>query len=798
MQVAQPIVKDLVLIGGGHTHALVLRKFGMQRLPGVRLTLITDLVDTPYSGMLPCHISGVYSFDESHIDLRPLSHFAGCRLLMDQAIEIDPQKQQVRCAHHPPVTFDVLSIDTGSTPATIDVPGAREYAIPAKPVPELLQKWGAFLDEVRYGPAQPISFAVVGGGVGGVELMLNMQIRGWQVLEACGRSRDDLTIHMFHRGDEIANGRNRSTRKLLHRRAVERGIHLHLQESVCEIAAAGDHQRLVRCESGLEQVCDRVFWVTNASAPGWIQGSGLSTDDKGFVLVEDTLQTCSHPHIFAAGDVATMKHHPRPKAGVFAVRQAEPLFHNLQAYLKGEPLQPFQPQQQYLNIIDEGDGRSIASRGPFTFESRWMRAWKDRIDSKFMATFTDFPAMPGERDQGTEPGAITAASSPQMYCAGCGSKVGSEVLQRALARLQEESLVPAWQDLENAPGPLNPAEDGAKDMSPTSLSTGKREIPTSGNQGDVLIGLASPDDAAVVQVPPGKLMVHTVDFFTALVTDPFVFGQIVAKHCLNDVYAMGAEPQTVLAIATLPHATAEKQTETLFHLLAGVQKSLLAAGTSLVGGHTTEGEHLALGLSCNGLVESDAILRKGSMQVGDVLILTQPLGTGTLFAADMQKKAKGRWMQRAIAHMIQSSALAMRCLRHHDVTACTDVTGFGLLGHLVEMVEASHVSVELDLSELPLLEGALDTLRQGIVSSLHPQNVQAARSLTNAATYANRQEYPILFDPQTAGGLLATVPRDRAADCVAQLRHSGYADATCIGTVQPFTDIEPPITIKAW
>ena len=158
---AQPIVKDLVFLGGGHTHAIALRKFGMQPLPGVRLTLITNLTDTPYSGMLPCHISGLYDFDESHIDLRPLSQFAQCQLLMDRAVGIDPVNQQVICAHHPPVAFDVLSIDTGSTPATLDVPGAAAYAIPAKPVPDLLSAWEALLTQVRHSAA-PIAVAVVG------------------------------------------------------------------------------------------------------------------------------------------------------------------------------------------------------------------------------------------------------------------------------------------------------------------------------------------------------------------------------------------------------------------------------------------------------------------------------------------------------------------------------------------------------------------------------------------------------------------------------------------------------------
>ena len=388
----QSIVKDLVFLGGGHTHSIALRKFGMQPLPGVRLTLITNLTDTPYSGMLPCHISGLYDFDESHIDLRPLSQFAQCQLLMDRAIGIDVVNQQVICAYHPPVAFDVLSIDTGSTPATLDVPGAATYAIPAKPVPDLLSAWEALLTQVRHSSA-PVSVAVVGGGVGGVELTLNMQRRLWQMLHELGRSRQDLSMHLFHRGDEVANGRNRRTRRRLHKHFVQRGVQLHLSESVCAIEALPEGQRRVRCESGLVVDCDRVFWVTNAAAPDWVRASGLSIDESGFVLVEDTLQSCSHPAIFAVGDVATMKNSPRPKAGVFAVRQGKPLFHNLQALLTGRPLQSFHPQKQYLNIIDLGDGRAIASRGPFTLESRLMRQWKDRIDRKFMGLFTDFPAM---------------------------------------------------------------------------------------------------------------------------------------------------------------------------------------------------------------------------------------------------------------------------------------------------------------------------------------------------------------------------------------------------------------------
>jgi selenide,water dikinase len=795
MQATPPIRQDLVLLGGGHTHAIVLRKLAMAPLPGVRLTLVTNLVDTPYSGMLPCHISGLYSFDESHIDLRPLTRFANCRLIMDRAVGLDLAQQQVICDRHPPIAYDYLSIDTGSTPATVTVPGAADWAIPAKPVPDLLRAWEQWLQEVRQGAILSPCLAIVGGGVGGVELAFNMQVRLQQVLGETGRSPQAVTLHLIHRGADLAKGRNRSTRRQIQRRFRERGVQLHLQESVCGVEPVAGDRRQVRCESGLTITCDRVFWVTNAAAPPWVKQSGLATDDRGFVQVTDTLQSCSHPNVFAAGDVATMVNHPRPKAGVFAVRQGDPLSYNLRAVLRGQPQKPFRPQRQYLNIIDTGDGSAIASRGPFTLESRWMRAWKDRIDRRFMALFSDFPAMDGdqgERKQGGIPTQGVAEPSP-MVCAGCGSKVGSDALGRALARVRALSPIAS---------PTQTFATGAASLpatsSPATSSPPMAEIPgTAEPGGAIVLGLEAPDDAAIAQLPPHTLAVHTVDFFRALVDDPYVFAQICVKHCLSDLYAMGATPQTALAIATVPYGSPAKQEEVLFHLLAGAQAALGQAQTALVGGHTTEGPDLALGFACNGWVDPDGILPKGGLQPGQRLILTQPLGTGTLFAADGQRRAKGRWIEAAIAEMIRPNGPAAVCLQRHGATACTDVTGFGLLGHLTEMVSAAQVSVALDLTHLPLLPGVRDTLAQGIVSSLHAQNSQAVRALQDSGRHSQHPDYGILFDPQTAGGLLATVPAAQAEICCQALGQLGYT-AAAIGQVEPLPPGTLPITIRAW
>ncbi len=731
-------------MGGGHSHAIVLRQLGMQPLEGVRLTLITNLVDTPYSGMLPCHISGLYSFDDSHIDLRPLANFAGCQLVMDEVIALNPEQRVLKCANHPDISYDVLSINVGSTPTTVDIPGAAEWTIPAKPVPKLLQAWGDLLKDIRQHPQDPIELAIVGGGVAGVELILNMQARILRLLEELGRPPEQLTFHLVHRGADVANGRNRWTRQHLRQLMQKRRIQLHLNESVVEVKASPEgarHHCQLISDSGLTLSCDRVFWVTNASAPKWLQGSGLALDPDGFIAVADTLQSQSHPTVFAAGDVATMVNHPRPKAGVFAVRQGPPLFENLRRILRDQTPKPFFPQTQSLNIIDTGTGTAIASRGPFGFESVWARRWKHWIDGNFMALFSEFPKM-SHRSR------LADSTETPMICAGCGSKVGSRVLSKVLNRIRQD-----LPELVSQPDP------------------------------DVVIGLHSPDDAAVVKVAADKWMVHTVDFFEGIVTDPFLVGQITAHHCLNDILAMGAQPQTALAIVVLPSALPAKLEETLYHVLLGSVKAFSPTKTTLVGGHTTEGSSLSLGFACNGVVDPDQVWTKGGLQPGHDLILTKALGTGTLFAADRQLKAKGRWIAEAITSMMISNAPSIACFHQHQVTACTDISGFGLVGHLLEMIQSSQVSVELDIETIPIFEGARETLHQRILSSLHAQNHQVAAAIQNRDHFAHHPHWPILFDPQTSGGLLVSLPSENTERCLAALRILGYDHSCRIGRV---------------
>lgn len=379
----QKNTKHLVLIGGGHSHAIALRLFGLNPIPELRITLISDVSHTPYSGMLPGYVAGFYNFEECHIDLRQLAQFARSELYIDQAISLDLVNNRVICANRPPVTFDILSIDIGSTPAQESVTGVPEYAIPAKPVPQFLNQWHQIIENCANHPEKSINLGIVGGGAGGVELALTMASRLAQIPGL------NLKIYLVHRGTALMSGYNQWVRQRLYKILINRSIQVHLGERVSEILP-----NKIKCESGLTVDSHYTFWVTQASGANWIRESGLSTDRNGFILVGDTLQSISHAHIFAAGDIATMVNYPRPKAGVFAVRQGKPLFENLRRrILLSKSFQDYTPQKRYLSLIGTGDGDAIASWGPFGWQSPLLWQWKDRIDRKFMAQFRNLPEM---------------------------------------------------------------------------------------------------------------------------------------------------------------------------------------------------------------------------------------------------------------------------------------------------------------------------------------------------------------------------------------------------------------------
>jgi selenide, water dikinase len=708
--VIQPIIKDVVLIGAGHAHVEVLRRFGMQPMPGVRFTLITREVHTPYSGMLPGLVAGRYSFDEAHIDTAPLTRFADARLYRSEVIGIETGAREVICADRPPVPYDVLSIDIGSMPNTADVAGASEHAIPVKPIDSFLRHFEELRERVASGG--PHKIAVVGAGAAGVELTLSLEARLRREAIAAGRNLGDLSFVLVTGTPDILPEFPRVFRRRFRNIFESRRIDV---ATGARVIGVGPGTLQIEVRPPIR--ADEILWTTESNAPDWLRGTGLPLDANGFLKVGATLQVEGRNDIFAAGDVAAFTPQPLPKSGVYAVRTGPVLAENIRRALTGRALTRYKPQREAMYLISDGEGGAVGTRNGAVFGGEWVWRWKDRIDRRFMERFNTLPDM------------------PPMH--GGGAKVGA----------------------------------------------------------DVLVGLDVQDDVAIIDSGGPQLTVQSVDYVRALVDDPYIFGKIAANHALGGIFAMGAEPQSALVIATVPCGPEAKVAAELRTLLQGANEMLREAGCALTAGHSSEGAELALGFTVSGLAQRSRMLSKSGMQPSDALILTKPLGTGTLLAAHMRGKAKARWVMAAIEHMVQSNAEAAGILQHHGATAATGVKQFGLLGHLVEMAKASGVDVTLALRAVPLLPGTRETVQT--FSSLQPQNLRLRRAIRNAEQAASGPDYAALFDAQTAGGLLASVPTERAVACLDALRAAGYANASIIGAVKPQSDVLAPVEIVA-
>ncbi|MEH7828444.1 selenide, water dikinase SelD [Gemmobacter denitrificans] len=721
-----PQTRDLVLIGGGHAHALVLRMWGMNPLPGARLTVINPGPVAPYTGMLPGLIAGHYRRDEIMIDLVALARFAGARVVLDRAIGIDRTAGRVILQDRAPIRYDIASVDIGISSDLPMLPGYAEHGVAAKPLGAYAEAWAGFV--ARALPAPRV--VVIGAGIGGVELALASQYR----LAQTGAAPQ---ITLIDRGTALPNI-GRGAQQGLRAELARAGITL-----IEGAEVAGLTSDAVHLADGRVIGSDFTLSVAGSRPQGWLAETGLHLTD-GFLTVSPQLQT-SDPAIFAAGDCAHLAHAPRPKAGVFAVREAPVLLHNLRVALaESGQMRAYQPQRDYLKLVSTGRRSALADKFGLRLSAPILWRWKDRIDRSFMAKFHHLPRMVAPALPMPAAAGLAEAVGPKPLCGGCGAKVGSGDLARALA---------------NLPAPRNPA---------------------------VLTGPG--DDAAVIRHADG-FQVLTTDHLRSLTLDWALMARIAALHALGDVWAMGADPETALAQITLPRLSARLQAETLRDIMEAAGTAFAAAGADIVGGHTAIGPELSIGFTVTGTATH--ILTKGGARPGDRLILTKPLGTGTIMAAEMARIApEGLMLGEAVAacltSMLQDPGPAARLLRD-QATALTDITGFGLAGHLWEICAASGTAARLSLAALPLLPGAASLAARGVASSIAPANRAA---LIGHLHSADSPASALLFDPQTCGGFLACVPAAQSDHTLTALQALG-GPAAIIGEM---TEGPPRIT----
>jgi selenide,water dikinase len=722
----------LVLAGGGHSHALLLRKWVMN--PGSRpnsfITLVSRHSTALYSGMVPGLVAGHYQREELEIDLRQLTDQAEVALVVAEIKGLDPVKHQLWLADRPAIRYDQLSLNVGCI--TNNLGPIQRDTLAIKPLEQAL----IAIDEAD---AHPLTAPVriVGSGLAAIELSLALRHR-WPSRTVSLQARTNSIHPPFQKGLALAG--------------------------VSVQPASTPEGRTKPSSQGKESLN---LNCTGSYAPIWLKDSGLPVDERGRVRTEATLEVLGHPCHFAAGDCAVIDADPRPSSGVWAVRAAGPLANNLKASCKNRPLRPWRSQRQAMQLVGgfsrNGKPTAWALWGPICLGPHTLLwRWKEHIDRRFMSRLRETRMAEENHDsQGT------------MLCRGCAAKLPADDLEAAL----EEA---GFAKLGNAP------EDAA--LIPETQST------------------------------DGDSVLQSVDGFPALISDPWLNARLTALHACSDLWACGAKVRSAQAVVTLPQAAPSLQRLLLSQTLAGLRTVLEVQGAELIGGHTletrshTEGT-LSLGVQVALNVQGSAqgpIWSKRGMQAGDQLLLSGSLGIGVLFAAAMKGAVRPGDLDRALAQMNQSQHRRVEILRNLEkkhagqLHAATDITGFGLLGHLGEMLEKPSANnpplkMQLELEALPALAGAIELLEEGYTSSMAPANRrswsllhrQPEADLLNPITLhlgaiakgspRHKAALELLVDPQTCGPLLIAVTPELAN---AILSKSGSENWWEIGTIK--------------
>ena len=725
---------DLVLIGGGHAQIAVLKAFGMHPLEGVRLTLVSDVLMAPYSGMLPGYVEGHHSLEDMHINLLKLARFAGARLIKRAVSDIDFNKQNIILDGGLNLHYDVLSLNNGAVPAPESIKGTALNGITVKPISH-------FLEKMPDASALRGDFGVIGGGAAGCELAISLY-HHYQL------GAKNIALHLFSRSERVLPTAPKKASMRMQSALARHNITIHHRANVEEITSD-----TVILEAGNKIPAAHIFVVTAARPASWISNLKLSHCEDGYISVRPTLQTVEYDNVFAAGDVASMVGEPREKAGVFAVRAGPYLAFNLRSFIEQTPLKSFSPQTRYLALIGLGGKNALALRGNFVAQGAFWWHLKNWIDRRFMQKFNNLPEM------------VTPPTSMPAYakkltdkpiqdvfeCAGCGAKAGANILRDAL----EEAC--------------NLAREKGVD---------ERFLPPAGIASDYS-HLPLPEDRS-----KSTQLSQSVDFISQHISDSYLFGRIAVLHALSDVFVAGDKPFAAQALVTLQRTRPEMQKSDLAMMLSGALEELAAHRTKLIGGHTTIGREAMLGFAVTGLSKADKPSPPLPKTEKVMLVLTKPIGIGIVLAAEMRGICAPDSYDAALASMLASNAHAADIIISTAPSALmTDVTGFGLARHGLNLAQrAEATGMELWLDSLPMLLGAKELAANGTRSSLFSHNrqdiaVQGGAMLGTEYTPL----IELLFDPQTSGGILAALPRSKAHEICGKLREAGYIQAEIIG-----------------
>ncbi len=687
-----------------------------------RITLINPQVEQLYSSMIPGLISKRFSFEESCIDLMKLTHNSECRFFKDKLISLEPEKKIIECEIRGQINYDILSISTGSETKTIPNLGNINFSYlkPFNLFISAFEAWVKTLEPDHLG----IKLGIVGGGIAAIEVIIAIKKRVETELKLIGNSSKP-EVFLLTKDKVPFITLSPQMRGHCLKVLNKKGIKIIPNFLAKELDKTGPVSY-----DGISFKLDFCVLATGPSAQSWIKNSGLTLCENGFISVKNDLTCEDFENIFVTGDIAFLPSHPNlSKSGVVAVRQGAILVKNIQKRLESKELTSFKPQRFWLSLVGLENNKAIASYGKFAVKSSFFWHLKNFIDLKFINKFKSFKKMntfPSNSEKSIE----------IERCGGCGSKVGANILRKILNEFERDEKFPNIDEMD--------------------------------------------EDAGVTYSYANQLNLHTIDGFRQLIDEPYNMGLITSHHSISDITAMGGTPKTALAMVGIPINEEKLVKNDLRLALRGILTGLKSHSVNLIGGHTNESESISLALAITGTVQEDEIIKKNTIQPGDRIILTQPIGAGVIFAGLMAGLTKGRWVEEVMSEINREKVGLIKAIKE-TANACTDVTGFGLAGHLYEMTKNSEFGININLHKLQFFEGAEELSLKKVRSSLFSENANVEHQID--ANIINDPRYDLCFDPQTAGGLLLSIPTEIVGHCLERLHILGCRQSREIGAV---------------
>ena len=695
-----PITNDLVLIGGGHSHLSVLMKLSKKPLNGNRITLITNEIDTPYSGMIPGYIEGIYSWRDSHIDLYRLCLKLNVRFIHAEVERVSAHEKEIYFKDRPKIKFDVLSINTGIQSNNREIKGAAKYCLPVKPISKLANN---FLNKITNFK----SIAFIGGGAGSVELALAIKKRFLNI-------NQDIKITIITGKRGLLSTFPQKT-KLTSLKTLEKfKIDIIEYKRVLEVKP----KQIILSDKSMLKI-DKAILSTNSMTPKWLAKSDILLTKDNYILVNKSFQT-NYKYVFASGDVIDFNNQNLKKAGVFAVRSGKPLAINIKKFILGKKLVEYKFNKNYLALIGTSKRSAIATKYNLTFNSRFFFYLKKYIDQNFIKKFSDFKIRKKFTLEALKTDVLNifvkhkekiTDKNDIMQCKGCAAKVPLNALKQTLP----------------------------KDIVSTS------------------------EDA--VSVPGHPELYQTVDMISSIITDPFLLGKIAANHSISDMVSVNSKITSAMMILQLPLSKTEINSRDLEQVLLGANEIFKTIDCPLIGGHTMIGKDKdpIIGFSILGQKQKKIKIMKNRRKIKtkDLLILTEKIGSGLIFAGINNYLIDSYFQTDVIKQMIKGNLNFGKISNHLNILSMTDITGFGLANHLLNLIKRDNSKTGLTIhpNKIPLFEGVNECLNKDIKSSLFKSNYDIAQKDIIYKRDKSKLDN-ILYDPQTVGGIAFIIPQE--------------------------------------